>query len=433
MNPAREYAARSSSIDAALAHIRSGMKVVTGLGAMESRGLMENLHTIADRVTDVSVYTCLNMDRYPWYAGDGADGSFVNRSWFFNTGQRQIVADGSRSVSFVPNNLHTAGTDLISDGHVDIFWGMASPMDRSGHLSLSLSATYERDILDNADTVIIEVNERAPRTFGDTVMNITETDLVYENSYDLPQLHPSEPSQVDELIAEHLVHEIPDGATVQIGIGGIPNAMTRFLREKRDLGIHTEMLTEGMVELYKDGVITNRRKNFHRGRIVCTFALGTRKMYDFVDDNPCIEFLRGSWVNDPYVIAHNDAMVSVNTAIAVDLMGNVCSESLGPRQYSGTGGQLDTHRGAVMSRGGKGIIALRSTVKGGTISTIVPTHLQGSAYTIPRQDVDHVVTEYGITKLRGRSLSERARSLIGIAHPDFRERLETKARELGII
>jgi acyl-CoA hydrolase len=302
-------------------------------------------------------------------------------------------------------------------------------MDRSGHLSLSLSATYERDILDNADTVIIEVNERAPRTFGDTVMNITETDLVYENSYDLPQLHPSEPSQVDELIAEHLVHEIPDGATVQIGIGGIPNAMTRFLREKRDLG----MLTEGMVELYKDGVITNRRKNFHRGRIVCTFALGTRKMYDFVDDNPCIEFLRGSWVNDPYVIAHNDAMVSVNTAIAVDLMGNVCSESLGPRQYSGTGGQLDTHRGAVMSRGGKGIIALRSTVKGGTISTIVPTHLQGSAYTIPRQDVDHVVTEYGITKLRGRSLSERARSLIGIAHPDFRERLETKARELGII
>ncbi|MDP7080422.1 MAG: acetyl-CoA hydrolase/transferase C-terminal domain-containing protein [Candidatus Undinarchaeales archaeon] len=429
----KEYERKNTSVETALRNIRSNIKVVTGLGAMESRGLMENLHTIKDQVKNVDVYTCLNMARYAWYTDKEMAKSFVNNSWFFNVAQREIVAEGRNTVSFVPNNLHMAGTNLISEGPVDIFWGVASPMDKNGFLSLSISATYERDIFDHADMVVLEVNENAPRTFGDTVVHISDVDQVYEYTYDLPQLFPTKGTPIDETIAEHVSELIPDGATLQIGIGGIPNAMTGFLMEKKDLGIHTEMLTEGMMDLFSHGVITNRRKNFHRGNTVCTFALGTKSMYDFIHDNPGIEFRKGSWVNSPYVIAKNDNMVSLNTALAIDLAGNVCSESLGTQHYSGTGGQLDTHRGAVMSKEGKGIIALRSTVKNDTISTIVPTHKVGSAYTIPRQDIDHIVTEYGTVKLRGKSLRERTRALIGIAHPRFREGLEEQARELRLM
>lgn len=433
MKMKKEYESKTVSMDTALSKVKSNMKIVTGLAAMESRGLMENLHTIKDRVNNVNLFTCLNMAKYPWYMEDDMKNSFLNNSWFFNGAQREIISKGVNTVSFVPNNLHMAGTNLISEGPVDIFWSLASPMDKNGYMSLSISATYEKDIFEHADLVILEVNEHAPRTFGDTVVHISDVDHVYENAFKLPELPPGEPTKVDEKIAENLIDEIPDGATLQLGIGGIPNAMTQFLREKKDLGIHTEMFTEGMVDLFNEGVITNKRKNFYKDKFICTFALGTQKMYDFVHDNPGIEFLRGANVNSPYFIANNDNMISINTSLGMDLFGNVCSESLGTKHYSGTGGQLDTHRGAIMSKGGKGIIAFRSTVKNDTISTIMPIHKPGSAYTIPRQDIDYVVTEYGVAKLRGKSLKQRAKAVINIAHPKFREELENEAKKMRLI
>jgi acyl-CoA hydrolase len=232
---------------------------------------------------------------------------------------------------------------------------------------------------------------------------LSDVDYVVEVSYKLPQIFPVEATETERKIAEHISGLIEDGSTIQLGIGVIPDAVARFLEDKRDLGVHTEMLTESMVELFEKGVITNKRKTLWKGKFVCTFAFGTKRLYEFIDDNPAVMFFQGKYVNDPYVISQNEKMVSINTALMVDLTGNVFSEAIGLRHYSGTGSQLDTHRGAVMSKGGKGIIALRSTAKGGEVSTIVPYLPEGSPITVPRQDVDYIVTEYGVAHLRGKS------------------------------
>ncbi len=236
-----------------------------------------------------------------------------------------------------------------------------------------------------------------------------------------------------KLIGGHIAELIEDGATLQLGIGGIPNAITAFLLERRDLGIHTEMFTDGMVDLYEAGVVTGRRKTLYPGKMVGAFALGSQKLYDFLDKNLGVEFQQGKVTNDPYVIGKNYKMVSVNTALQVDINGQVCSQSIGPRHYSGTGGQLDTHRGAQLSEGGRGIIALHSTAKGGKISTIVPMLAEGAEVTIPGQDVDTIVTEFGIARLRGLNVKDRMEALIGIAHPDFRDWIRDEAERLGIV
>jgi acyl-CoA hydrolase len=234
-------------------------------------------------------------------------------------------------------------------------------------------------------------------------------------------------------IGEHISSLVVDGATLQIGIGGIPNAVAKLMEDKHELGIHTEMFTESMIHLFEKGAITNSRKSLWKGKFIATFALGTKRMYSFVEDNPGVLLLRGSYVNDPYVVAQNDNMVSINTAISVDLTGQVCSEAIGTRHYSGTGGQLDTHRGASMAKNGKGIIALRSTAKKGTVSTIVPLLPLGSPVTVPRQDTDYVVTEFGIARLKGLNVFQRVESLLNISHPDFRSELRKQASEVGLI
>lgn len=433
MNFKKIYNSKKISLDEALSLIKSNYVVVTGLAQSESKGLMKNLHKIKDKVSNVKVYTALNMEDYDWYSSPEMEKSFLNHSWFYNASQRNLIKKGLNTITFIPNNLHMAGTDLLHAYHVNIFWGVATPMDKNGYLSLSLSVTYEKDLLENADIVVLEINDKTPFTYGDTIIHISDIDYLYEYSYDVPTLPIVPPSETDKKIAELISEEIEDGSTLQIGIGGIPNAVATLLEHKKDLGIHTEMFTEGMMELYNKGVITNKKKTFYKGKFVCTFALGSQKLYDFLDHNPGVEFIRGSLVNDPYFISKNDNFISINTALAVDLFGNVCSESFGPIHYSGTGGQLDTHRGAIMSKGGKGFIALHSTVKNNTISTIVPLHKQGASYTVPRQDVDNVVTEFGIAKLRGKSVKDRAKEIIAIAHPDFRKELEDEAKKLGIL
>jgi acyl-CoA hydrolase len=241
------------------------------------------------------------------------------------------------------------------------------------------------------------------------------------------------PTEAEEAIGGYIADLIEDGSTLQLGIGGIPNAITPFIMNRKDLGIHTEMFTDGMVDLYNAGVITNRRKTQWKGKMVGAFALGTKKLYDFVHNNLGVEFQQGRVTNDPYIIGRNYRMISINTALQVDVMGQVCSQSIGHRHFSGTGGQLDTHRGAQLSPGGRGIIALRSTARNNEISTIVPILSAGAEVTVPSQDIDTVVTEYGIADLKGLSVRDRAKSLIRIAHPDFREQLKDEVVRLGIV
>jgi acyl-CoA hydrolase len=305
-------------------------------------------------------------------------------------------------------------------------------MDDHGFMSLSLSVTYEKDVCEKAKKVILEVNPNAPRTHGDTQIHISEVDYLYEVHYEIPEIPDVEPTELDRKIAGNIAGLVDDGATIQIGIGGIPNAVAGLLKDKKDLGIHTEMFTESMIDLFEAGVITNNKKTLWPGKAICTFALGSGRMYKFINDNPGIWILRGKYVNDPYVIAQNDNMVSVNTALMVDLTGQVCSEALGNVHYSGTGGQLDTHRGAVMSKNGKGVIALASTTRKGA-SKIVPVLPLGSPVTVPRHDLDYVVTEYGVAHLRGKSIYQRVRTLISVANPEHRESLLKEASEIGLI
>ncbi|HAA85741.1 MAG TPA: 4-hydroxybutyrate--acetyl-CoA CoA transferase [Kosmotogaceae bacterium] len=428
-----QYTKKQLSLQEGLELIKPGTRVVTSMACMEARGLLENLHTIADRVADVAVATCLNLGDYEFFMKKDYEGLFVNESWFHAAGARKAVAEGLKTVTYIPNNLHAAGMDRILANRPDIFWGVASPMDRNGYMTLSLSNVYERDMVESAPVVVLEVNQFAPRTHGDTQVHISEVDYIIENDFEIPELPDSEPSETEMQIAAHISTLVEDGSTLQIGIGGIPNAVAKLMENKRDLGIHTEMFTESMIHLLEKGAVTNRKKTLWPGKFIAAFGFGTKKMYEFIDDNPGVFLLRGKYVNDPYVISQNEKMISINTAITIDLTGQVCSEAIGTRHYSGTGGQLDTHRGASMSKDGKGIIALRSTAKKGTVSTILPVLPSGSPVTVPRQDVDYIVTEHGIARLRGKNVFQRVEALLSISHPDFRKELRSKAQDIGLI
>ncbi|MCD6450646.1 MAG: acetyl-CoA hydrolase/transferase family protein [Thermotogaceae bacterium] len=425
------YRKKLTSIDDVLKLIKDGATVVAGMTPMEPQVFLSEVHKVNSK--NVQIFTCLNMKPYAFFLEKAYEPNITNNSWFYGKPNRDALKEGIRSITYVPNNLHQAGTDLIAARNIDFFVGVASPMDEHGFLTLSASIVYEKDILEAAKTVILEVNPAAPITHGDTSVHITEVDYILEVDYELPEVKPVQPGETEKMIAYNISELVEDGSTIQLGIGAIPDAVARLFKDKKDLGVHTEMLTESMIDLFEMGVITNRNKTLWKGKFVCTFAFGTKRMYEFVNSNPGVMFFRGKYVNDPYIIAQNEKMVSINTALMVDLTGNVCSESIGPRHYSGTGGQLDTHRGAVMSKDGKGIIALKSIAKGGQISTIVPVLPEGSAVTVPRQDVDYVVTEYGVAHLRGRSVRERAKMLIEIAHPDFRDWLKKEAKKLGIL
>jgi acyl-CoA hydrolase len=353
-------------------------------------------------------------------------------NWFYGAPDRKAHAQGR--MSYIPNNLHQAARDRLSQtGKVSIFWGTATPPDRYGNMSLSLGLVIEKSLMEAADLKVLEINENLPWTLGDTQVHVSEVDYLVENTCPLVQSPPSPSTPEEEAIGGYIAELIADGSTIQLGIGGIPNAITRYLMNRRDLGVHTEMFTDGMVDLFEAGVITGRKKTLWKGKMLGAFALGTQKLYDFIHNNVGVEFQQGKITNDPFVIGQNYKMVSVNTALQVDMMGQVCSQSLGSRHFSGTGGQLDTHRGAQRSPGGRGIIALRSTARGGSVSTIVPMLDQGAGVTVPSQDVDTIVTEFGIAELKGRCVRDRAEALIRISHPNFRAQLREEVERLGIV
>ncbi len=435
MNWADTYKSRLVDIDTAVSKIGTDNDVIVAMCASEPQGCMSRFHTIADRVEEVRVFSCLTLKPYDFYMKPEMKGHFELASWFHAPGSRAALKAGNGTVTFVPNMLHRSASDRIHARRPDIFFGTCTPPDKHGFVSLSLGITYEKDIIEAARIVVLEVNPRLPRTLGDTQIHVSAVDFFVENDQEVPSLPAPEPNGTDMTIGGHIAELVDDGSTIQLGIGGIPNAAALALRDKKDLGVHTEMFVDSMMELYEMGVITNARKSLKPGKFVTTFAMGSRALYDWLDDNVVVEFQRGRWVNDPHTVAQNSKMVSVNTCIMVDLTGQVASESIGAAQYSGTGGQSDTAQGAVAGTDGlgKSIIACYSTAKNGTVSTIVPTLPEGSAVTLHRSFVDHVVTENGIARLRGKTVRERVRELIGIAKPEFRADLEAGARKLGYL
>lgn len=433
MDPIALYKQKLRTIPEAVGLVQPHQTIVAAMAAAEPAGLLSELSNHKDRLQDVKVAVCLPLRKYDFLLQGDMSGHFFTENWFYGAPDRAVHPEGR--TSYIPNNLHAAAKDKLaaSGGHVDIFWGTATPPDRRGFMSLSTCLVYEKEMIEAADVVVLEINENMPWTLGDTQIHISEVDVVVENNQPLFEFPIVAPTEWEEMIGGYIADLIEDGSTLQLGFGGIPNAITAFLMERRDLGIHTEMFTDGMVDLYEAGVVTNREKTLWRGKMVGAFALGSKKLYDFVDDNLFVEFQQGRITNDAYIIAQNHKMVSVNTALQVDILGQVCSQSLGPRHYSGTGGQLDTHRGARMSAGGRGIIALRSTARKGTISTIVPMLTEGAGVTVPSQDVDTIVTEYGVADLKGLCVKDRLDALAKIAHPDYRDWIREQAEELKIV
>ncbi|MGY0373795.1 acetyl-CoA hydrolase/transferase family protein [Clostridium sp. JNZ J1-5] len=432
MNYNEQYKNKLITVDEALSKVQSNTDIVVGLAAIEPFDFLSRLHEIADRVENVSILTCLNMGNYEFTSNPDMKGHFRNTTWFYTPTTRRAHPYGT--ATYIPNHLHLSARDRLSYKKPNIFIATATPMDKHGYFNLSLSATYEKSMLEEADIVMLEVDPNYPRTFGDTNVHISQVDFVYETGRPIPIFPYAPSSDKDRAIGEYIADLIEDGSTIQLGIGGIPNAVTGALMNKKELGVHTELFNDGMVDLIEAGVITNSRKTLHKGVSIATMALGSEKLYDFIDQNPGVAIMNGCYVNDPYVIGQNYKQVSINTTLEVDLTGQCCSESLGVRQFSGTGGQADTAIGAQNSIGGKSIIALYSTTvnkkTGEQISKIVTTLAPGAAVSLQRNDVDYVVTEYGVARLTGKSILERVDELISIAHPDFREDLRKEANKL---
>lgn len=430
--------AKVVTVEEALDLIQDDMHLVTGLAAGEAQALLSRIHEIAPRIHRLQISNCLSMVDYAFMAPEYRD-KFLLNSWFYSKSVNQMHLSGN--ATFRPNHLHYAATKLLETNHIHGYIGSCSPVDEHGYVSLSTGNTYEKRVMEAADMVILETNPHFPRTFGDVEVPLRDIDYLIEVDYPIPELPNSEPNDRDMKIGRYIAEYIHDGDTLQLGIGGIPNAVAKFLYNKKDLGIHTEMLTSEIAKLAKAGVITGTQKTLHKGKMVTTFILGDQELYDFVDNNPGVMVMSGDYTNNPYVIAQNHGQISINTTLEIDLTGQCASESIGSTQISGTGGQTDTVIGAQMSPGGKSFIALYSTFNAKNKETgeremkskIVPQLSPGAIVSLQRQDVDYVVTEYGVAALRGTTVRERVQRLIAIAHPDFRDQLQAEAIRLNII
>ncbi len=434
-----DYKNKLITVEDALNLVKTNDVIVTGLGAAEAKAFLSQLHTISHKVKNVTMTTCLPLHNYEYFANIDYKESFKMDSWFYTAHTRKAHENGN--ISYIPSHLSLFSTNRFRSRRPNIFVGNATMPDKHGFVSLSLSNTYEKRMIELADLVIIEINPKLPRTFGDVEVHINDIDYLIKTDYDIPELPDALPDEKDLLIGKHIAEYINDGDCIQLGIGGIPNAVTASLMEKNDLGVHTEMLTTGLMKLAKAGVITGKKKTIHKGKMVATFALGTKELYEFLDENPSVAIFGGHYVNDPFVIGQNDNMVSINTTIEVDLTGQCASETIGNMQFSGTGGQNDTAVGAQRAKNGRSFIALHSTtlVKNPVtgvreeVSKIVPVLKPGAVVSLSRNNVDMVVTEYGVASLRGTTISERVERLIAIAHPKYRDELKMEAKRLNYI
>ena len=379
----------------------------------------------------VRVQMLLDSFPYAFYADDHLFGKVMGESWFASAGARKALAAGW--ADFIPNYYRDCPRHIRANYNYDAFCVSVSPMDKHGYFSLGSVSSYSPAMIDKAKRIFVEVNENTPRAVCGTQLHISQITGLVENTFELPTLPPARLDDVSVTIGNLIAEQIPDGACIQLGIGAIPDAVGMALKQKHDLGIHTEMFTSSMVDLIECGAVNNSRKQIHRGVTVTTFAFGSKAINDFIDDNPAIAIMPVDYVNNPEVICRNDNMISINAALEVDLFGQVCAESIGTKIISGSGGQVDYVRGACQSKGGKSFIAFASTAKGGTISKIKPSLTPGAVVTTSKNDVDFIVTEYGMAHLRGETLSSRVKQLIAIAHPDFRDELRFDAKQRGIL
>lgn len=421
-----DYKNKVVSAQAAVAHINSGDKVFTSGNAATPYFLLNALAERKDELRDVAVFSLLLLGDDPLSKPEMA-GHFREKSLFVGPANRQAVNEGR--ADYFPIFLYEIPDLFRKQIQLDVAIIHTSPPDDHGFVSLGVETIASKAATETAQIVIAQINDKMPRTLGDCFVHISRIDQIVEVSAPLPNLETKSFSDVEKQIAQHITSIIDDGATFQLGIGGIPSAVLHLLRDRKDLGVHTEMLSDGMMEAIEAGVVTNLHKNLHPGKVLATFALGSDELYDYIHNNPMFEMHPVNYTNDPFVVAQNDNMVAINSALEIDLTGQVCSDSIGYRVYSGFGGQVDFIRGAARAKNGKPIIAIPSTAKNGQLTRIVPHLKEGAGVVTSRGDVHYVATEFGIAYLHGKSLAERAEALIEIAHPDFRGELEAFAKE----
>ncbi len=425
------YRERRCPAEGAVRAIKSGDRVfLTGNCSVPKRVLGALVDYAKESLHDVELAQVLTIGDAEYAAPELAGHIRVN-TMFIGADVRPAVQAGR--ADFTPVFLSEIASLYRTELPLDVALIHVSPPDEHGFCSYGVEVGVTKTAAEVAGIVIAEINSRMPRTLGDSFIHVSKLDHIVEVDYALPEFRQGEPSPVQQAIGENVASLIEDGSTLQTGIGGIPDAVLQYLGDRKDLGIHTELFSDGIIDLVNRGIINNEAKTLHPGKIIAGFVLGTQVLYDFVHDNPIVELHPTEYVNDPFRIAQNDRMVSINSAIEVDLTGQVCADSFGPRLYSGVGGQVDFVRGAARSKGGKPIIALPATAKGDTISRIVWQLTPGAGVVTTRSDVHYVVTEFGVAYLHGKSIRERARALIDIAHPDFREELERRARELNYL
>ncbi len=425
------YQQKRMSASDAIRVVKNGDTIVVPTAVGEPPSLLTALSEARRDFRDVQVAQILPVRKYAYFDPETAE-HVRHTAYFFSGASRPGGQEGW--IDFIPAYFSELPS-LISRGQIasDVVFSMASPMDEHGYFSLSLAADYTMAAIEKARLIVLEVNPNVPFANGDCHVHISQVAALCESEDPILEVGLPKIGPVQEAIGKYVAEMIPDGATLQIGYGGIPDAVVMQLTDKHDLGIHTEMVGDGIMTLVEAGVVTNRKKNYHHGKMLATFALGSKKLYQFMHRNPALEMHPVDFTNDPFLAGQNDNLHAINATMQVDFMGQCGSESLGFAPYSGTGGQADFVRAANRSKGGKSFIVLPSTAKDNTISRIVPTLTVGTHVSTSKNDVNYVVTEYGVAQLRGKSAKQRCEALIGIAHPDFRESLRDEARRMKLL
>jgi len=431
------YRSKITTAEAAVDVIKSGDHVYIHPGCAVPETLIRAMVARGEELSDVKVDHILTIGE-AGYVSEDMQGHFRHNALFIGGNVRKAVAEGLADSTHI--YLHEVAK-LFYDKilPVDVALIHVSPPDEHGFCSFGVGVEMTKPACEMAKIIVAQVNPRMPRVLGDCFIHISKIDVVVEVDEpirEMPQvgeISDAKEQEVYDKIGGHIADLIEDESTMQMGIGAIPDAVLNYLENKRDLGVHTEMFSDGVIKLVEMGVVNNEKKSLHKGKMVASFVLGTRTIFDFIDNNPVVEFHPSHYVNNPFIVAQNKKQVAINSALQVDITGQVCADSIGPRLYSGFGGQVDFIRGAAHSEGGKPIIALPSTARSGELSRIVPHLIPGAGVTTNRADVHYVVTEYGVASLFGKTVRQRVNELIHIAHPKFRDELRAYAREVKYI
>jgi acyl-CoA hydrolase/RimJ/RimL family protein N-acetyltransferase len=423
------YKSKLKTASQAIKMIESGTRIFIGTGCGQPQLLAEELTNEKNDIEDAEIYHLLTQGNAPYIQKEYCD-KFRTCSFFLAPNVRQAIVSGRGD--YTPIFLSEIPR-LFKQGIIplDVALIQTSPPDKNGYLSLGVSVDIVKSAVENSLMVIAEVNEKMPRTLGDSFISIDMVDTIVESDRDILEYEVPEADESIDAIAKNVASLISDGDTIEVGIGNIPQTVLKYLQDKKDIGIHTEMFNDAIIPLIENGVINGKRKTINRGKVTASFCYGTRKLYDYIHENQMFEFRPSEYVNDPFVISQHNNMVAINVALEIDMTGQVCSDSIGYDFYSGIGGQVDFNRGAARAKNGKAIITLPSTAKGGEISRIVPKLTEGAGIVTTRGDVHYVVTEFGIAYLFGKSIRERVLALAEIAHPDFRNNIlkEAKSRK----